>query len=518
MIENRTLVYVAPSLATLTLLHYLWRRTTRHHVVHPPSPASLPLIGNVLSMPSGFEHLAFMTLGKQLNSDIIFLNLLGHNIVVLNSAQAASDLLKKRSAIYSERACPEMLRDPQLLDWSRAPGILGYNDIWRHHRRMMHNWLNPRAVVQFHKMQEHQARLLLQRMLDISVSPSKPFESIKDEFFYTMAATMFRLAYGYTLQGRHDPFFKDIREAVHRAFNSVMFTNFYVNLFPALARVPDWFPGTSWKRTIRKWREDKEHALDAPFEWTKAQVAEGTAEVSMLGTLLQDHELTSGLSTEERDSRLKELGVTTYSGGTDTSSTALLNFVAAMVLNPQVQAKAQQELDAVLGPGTLPTVSDRERLPYINKLILEVLRWRPVAPNAIPHMCLEDDKYRGYDILKNTIIMGNLWAMSRDEQFYKNPEIFDPERFTDPSVPCLPAFGWGRRKCPGMHFSESSLFIVIASLLTTFTFSKKKDENGNDIDVKIEDASNALVLEMKPFDFEFKSRSEKHEQLILEAT
>lgn len=51
-----------------------------------------------------------------------------------------------------------------------------------------------------------------------------------------------------------------------------------------------------------------------------------------------------------------------------------------MVLNPHVQKKAQEELDAVLGPATLPTMSDRDRLPYVKRLILELLRWRPVLP------------------------------------------------------------------------------------------------------------------------------------------
>jgi cytochrome P450 len=60
-----------------------------------------------------------------------------------------------------------------------------------------------------------------------------------------------------------------------------------------------------------------------------------------------------------------------------------VKFVAAMVLNPQVQAKAQQEIDTVLGPGTLPTMSDKDRLPYVNNLILELLRWHPVTPTGM---------------------------------------------------------------------------------------------------------------------------------------
>lgn len=53
-----------------------------------------------------------------------------------------------------------------------------------------------------------------------------------------------------------------------------------------------------------------------------------------------------------------------------------------MVKNPHVQAKAQQEIDKVLGSDTLPTMSDQARLPYVNNLILELLRWRPVSPTG----------------------------------------------------------------------------------------------------------------------------------------
>jgi cytochrome P450 len=51
-----------------------------------------------------------------------------------------------------------------------------------------------------------------------------------------------------------------------------------------------------------------------------------------------------------------------------------------MVANPDVQAKAQQELDSVLGHAVLPTMSDKVRLPYIKNLTNEVLRLYPVLP------------------------------------------------------------------------------------------------------------------------------------------
>jgi cytochrome P450 len=47
---------------------------------------------------------------------------------------------------------------------------------------------------------------------------------------------------------------------------------------------------------------------------------------------------------------------------------------------PEVQAKAQAEIDSVVGQDRLPEFSDRLDLPYVNALVLEVLRWQPVGP------------------------------------------------------------------------------------------------------------------------------------------
>ena len=53
-----------------------------------------------------------------------------------------------------------------------------------------------------------------------------------------------------------------------------------------------------------------------------------------------------------------------------------------MTVYPDVARKAQAELDSVVGTDRLPRFSDRESLPYINALVLEVLRWHSVAPTG----------------------------------------------------------------------------------------------------------------------------------------
>ena len=55
-------------------------------------------------------------------------------------------------------------------------------------------------------------------------------------------------------------------------------------------------------------------------------------------------------------------------------------FFLAMALYPEVQKKAQAEIDTVVGPHRLPDFEDRPSLPYINAIVKESMRWHLVAP------------------------------------------------------------------------------------------------------------------------------------------
>lgn len=80
-----------------------------------------------------------------------------------------------------------------------------------------------------------------------------------------------------------------------------------------------------------------------------------------------------------------------------------------MVLYPETQRAAQDEIDQIIGKEALPTFKDKERLPYAQALCKELLRWRPVTPIAVPHVLREDDFLNDYFIPKGTIVVGNTW-------------------------------------------------------------------------------------------------------------
>ncbi|KAG6826632.1 hypothetical protein H0H87_006846, partial [Tephrocybe sp. NHM501043] len=179
-------------------------------------------------------------------------------------------------------------------------------------------------------------------------------------------------------------------------------------------------------------------------------------------------------------------GATAYAAGAETTSSSLWIFLLAMVLYPESQVRAQEELDAVIGAGRLPDFNDRPALPYLECLVKEVLRWHHPLPSGVPHRSLDDDVYDGMFIPKGSIIIANIRGMTWDEELYNNPRAFDPSRY----LPAphgkgepLPAatWGFGRRICPGRHFADATLWIAIATILSTLNISKAVADDGKEI-------------------------------------
>ena len=91
---------------------------------------------------------------------------------------------------------------------------------------------------------------------------------------------------------------------------------------------------------------------------------------------------------------------------------SMQTFFLAMAMYPAAQAKAQEELDRIVGSDHPVTFEDRTSLPYVNALLKEVLRWHPVLPMALPHRVISDDVYNGYHIRAETIVLLNSWYSS----------------------------------------------------------------------------------------------------------
>ena len=57
-----------------------------------------------------------------------------------------------------------------------------------------------------------------------------------------------------------------------------------------------------------------------------------------------------------------------------------------MLHHPDVLRQAQNQLDEVIGRERTPTFEDKDKLPYVQAIVRETLRWRPAVPTGQPHL------------------------------------------------------------------------------------------------------------------------------------
>lgn len=196
-----------------------------------------------------------------------------------------------------------------------------------------------------------------------------------------------------------------------------------------------------------------------------------------------------------------------FLAGADTTATTIQHALVYLMNNPKIQMKAQQELDIVTGRSRLITMDDKNHLPYLNALILEVQRCGNTAPFSVPHCTFRDGKIGDYTVLGRTWIIPHLIAIHHDPELFEDPDDFNPERFIDgttgkfkPSPHVIP-FNIGRRQCPGLSLAKMELFLFIGTLLQQFNFELCPDAPASPNDITVN-----LVRAPKPFKIRISER------------
>ncbi|XP_027368814.1 cytochrome P450 78A5-like [Abrus precatorius] len=184
--------------------------------------------------------------------------------------------------------------------------------------------------------------------------------------------------------------------------------------------------------------------------------------------------------------------------GTDTVAILLEWILARMVMHPEIQAKAQYEIDSVVGYGRSVTDLDLPNLPYLRAIVKETLRMHPPGPLlSWARLAIHDTNIGHHFIPAGTTAMVNMWAITHDQKVWSDPEQFKPERFLLEDVPImgsdlrLAPFGSGRRVCPGKAMGLATVEIWLAMFLQSFNWVPC-DDSGVDFSECLK-----LSLEMK---------------------
>ncbi|XP_031267228.1 cytochrome P450 78A5-like [Pistacia vera] len=161
--------------------------------------------------------------------------------------------------------------------------------------------------------------------------------------------------------------------------------------------------------------------------------------------------------------------------GTDTVAIMLEWVLARMVLHPEIQSRAQAEIDAVVGKSRPVFDSDIPNLPYLQAIVKETLRVHPPGPLlSWARLAIHDVHVGDSFVPAGTTAMVNMWAITHDEKVWSQAEKFKPERFINEDVSImgsdlrLAPFGSGRRVCPGKAMGLTTVHLWLAQFLQSF--------------------------------------------------
>ena len=166
--------------------------------------------------------------------------------------------------------------------------------------------------------------------------------------------------------------------------------------------------------------------------------------------------------------------LTLFGAGHETTATALSWTWYLLCQHPERYQKVQQEVDSVL-QGRTPTYADLARLPYCLQVFKEALRLYPPA-YAFSRRALRDVEIDGYQVPKGSVVLLAPYTLHRREEYFPEPEQFDPERFTPEREKQLPRyafmpFGAGPRICIGLYFAMMEGHLLLATIAQRASFS-----------------------------------------------
>ncbi|TFK32282.1 putative monooxygenase [Crucibulum laeve] len=424
----------------------------------PPGPRRLPIIGNVFQMPQTSPWLTFTKWAKTYG-DIMHVDVVGKHMVVLNSAKVARELLDKRSLTYSDR--PHFVMVGDLAGFSELLVFQSYGEEWRKQRKLIAQEFTQASAPRYYSLQESQARILAWNILR---DPSSLFSQVR----LRIGINIIQVTYGYTVKGAEDPFITGPLQSMQNFSEGTVPGSFLVDFIPALKYVPNWMPGAGFFQKAKAWRQVLWDASWAPYLWLKENQNQAISMPNLCASVISD---AGGELSREEETRLVWAASTVMGGGLDSNMSTVLSFFLAMALYPEIQSKAQAEVDAVVGFERLPEINDKTSLPYVRSIVTEVMRWRPAMPLGIPHAANEDGLYNGLYIPKGSVMMANVWNMLHDPKIYSNPSDFNPDRYKNLDSEMQKVFdvlfGFGRRACPGFHFAEGTIFAIVLTLLAT---------------------------------------------------
>ncbi|MEO1437825.1 MAG: cytochrome P450, partial [Bacteroidota bacterium] len=184
---------------------------------------------------------------------------------------------------------------------------------------------------------------------------------------------------------------------------------------------------------------------------------------------------TKDADTGERMSDLeaRDEAITLYMAGHETSANGMSWTLHLLSKHPEIVEKIREEDQRVLN-GRLPEFADLRNLPYVRQVVDEGMRIFPPV-HSFSRRTIEADVLDGVPIPANSNLMISVFGLHRSPKHWKDPMVFNPDRFTPENVKARPRltympFGAGSRMCIGNHFALMEMQLLLLMIVRHFDF------------------------------------------------
>ncbi|KUJ15845.1 cytochrome P450 [Mollisia scopiformis] len=450
-------------------------------------PRGIPILGSFPFLTK-YPELTLNRWAKSFGS--LYSIYLGNQLfMIISDPVVAKDLIVNNGSTFSGRK--EMFIKSQIVFAGRGITATPYNDTWRKHRRIAFKWLNQNAVDSYTDVLDREASVLLKSLWDESKKGRLPINpqvlglSCSPHAGRCSLNNMLTITFGTRTDSIHDSLVQTALRLSRAFMNCTGPMSNLVDFIPLLQRLP--LPIIHRAKNLHN---DLVETYGGLIKMVEGDMASGIDVKDCLAKTMLE------IRDEEQLDHLDMaiLASAFMIGGVETTAAVMQWFSALIPAYPDIQQKSHEELDRVVGRDRLPTIEDEPNLPYCHAIVKEVERCYNPFWLGTPHTVTSNFVYQGKFIPKDTVMVLNTWTMHHDENRFKNPEIFDPERYlndsltssqssnlSDPSQRDHWMFGAGRRICPGILVAEREIWLTISRMLWAFQMSEVP---GQKIDLK----------------------------------
>ncbi|TKV95936.1 hypothetical protein SEVIR_9G395800v4 [Setaria viridis] len=455
----------------------------------PPGPPGLPILG-ALPLVGPAPHAGLAALARRYGP-VMYLKMGTAGVVVASSPAAARAFLKALDAPYANR--PAVASAADITYGCQNMVFANYGPKWKLMRKLASvHLLGARALADWACVRRDEAGHLLRGMAEAAAA-GRPVV-VPEVLVCALANIVGQITVSkrvFDAQGEESNSYKDMIVSLLTGAGLFNISDFV----PALARLD--LQGVQAKlRRIH-------HQFDGLITKLLAEHAATAADRARHGRQDFVDRLRAAMDAGADDDsgetitevNIKGLIFDMFTAGTDTSSIIVEWAMAEMLKNPSVMARAQEELDRVVGRGRRLEESDLPALPYLQAACKEAMRLHPSTPLSLPHFsfdaCDVDVGGGGYRVPANTRLLINIWAIGRDPEAWEAPLEFRPERFlpggaaekVDPlgNYFELIPFGAGRRICAGKLAGMVFVQYFLGTLLHAFDWRLPEGEEKLDM-------------------------------------